>query len=385
MWVLTRRFRNEIAYFYQKYSMKKLFGIWFVVVLGCSQNPDLVINGSIDTLEPTKIIRYIPDTNNQPRPYDTVVSKEGEFSFKITVDVPTLNFIMVEGQAGNFPFISEKGELQMSIETQNLTNSKVVGTLSNDDLIAFKEKSNEFGVGLNSLTTQINEARQFNDNLLVEELQKQYLQLQEEIKAYEVSLVKEKTNSYLAALMLDRMLNTKTIVPLQAKPIFSNYTSRIKNTTLGRAIEDKLNAPVSPTSIGNQAPNFTAPSPDGTLIELSQQLGKITILDFWASWCRPCRVENPNLVRTYNKLKNKGLHVVSVSLDRDKKRWIQAIQDDGLNWDHVSNLQYWRDPVAQLYKVSSIPATFILDENGVIIAKNLRGPELEATLSRLLQ
>ena len=260
-----------------------------------------------------------------------------------------------------------------------------MGTLSNDDFFAFKEKSNEFGVGLNSLTTQINEARQFNDNLLVEELQKQYLQLQEEIKAYEVSLVKEKTNSYLAALMLDRMLNTKTMAPLQAKPIFSNYTSRIKNTTLGKAIEDKLNAPVSPTSIGNQAPNFTAPSPDGTLIELSQQLGKITILDFWASWCRPCRVENPNLVRIYNKLKNKGLHIVSVSLDRDKKRWVQAIQDDGLNWDHVSNLQYWRDPVAQLYKVSSIPATFILDENGVIIAKNLRGPQLEATLSRLLQ
>ena len=385
MWILTRWFRNEIAYFYQKYFMKKLFWIWFVVASGCSQNPDLVINGSIDTLEPTKIIRYVPDTNNQPRPYDTVVSQKGEFSFKIIVDVPALNFIMVEGQSGNFPFISEKGELKMNIETQNLTNSKVVGTLSNDDLFAFKEKSNEFGVGLNSLTTQINEARQFNDNLLVEELQKQYLQLQEEIKAYEVSLVKEKTNSYLAALMLDRMLNTKTMAPLQAKPIFSNYTSRIKNTALGKAIEEKLNAPVSPTSIGNQAPNFTAPSPDGTLIELSQRLRKITILDFWASWCRPCRVENPNLVRTYNKLKNKGLHIVSVSLDRDKKRWVQAIQDDGLNWDHVSNLQYWRDPVAQLYKVSSIPATFILDESGVIIAKNLRGPQLEATLSRLLQ
>ena len=95
-----------------------------------------------------------------------------------------------------------------------------MGTLSNDDLFAFKEKSNEFGVGLNSLTTQINEARQFNDNLLVEELQKQYIQLQEEIKAYEVSLVKEKTNSYLAALMLDRMLNTKTMAPSKLSPFF---------------------------------------------------------------------------------------------------------------------------------------------------------------------
>ncbi len=94
---------------FTKVFYEKAFWIWFVVVSGCSQNPDLVINGSIDTLEPTKIIRYIPDTNNQPRPYDTVVSQEGEFSFKIIVDVPTLNFIMVEGQSGNFLLSPKKG------------------------------------------------------------------------------------------------------------------------------------------------------------------------------------------------------------------------------------------------------------------------------------
>ena len=154
---------------------------------------------------------------------------------------------------------------------------------------------------------------------------------------------------------------------------------------LGQGIQSVLSAPLSPTAIGNKAPNFTAPSPEGTTLELQKQLSKITVLDFWASWCRPCRVENPNLVRTYNKLKDKGLHIVSVSLDRDKKRWIQAIKDDGLTWDHVSNLQYWRDPVAQLYKVSSIPAMFILDENGIILAKNLRGAQLEAKLTQLLQ
>ena len=128
----------------------------------------------------------------------------------------------------------------------------------------------------------------------------------------------------------------------------------------------------------------TGPDPDGGTFSLEDRLGKITIIDFWASWCRPCRVENPNLVRLFNKHKDKGLQIVGVSLDRTKPKWIQAIADDGLVWDHVSNLQFWNDPIAKLYKVSAIPATFILDENGVILTRDLRGPMLERKIDELL-
>ena len=374
-------------YFCQKFCMRYLICIFVLSLAACSSTPsDLTIDGTINTKDSVTIIRYVPDSNNQPRPYDTIVASKGVFSLKSSLDVPMLNFIMVEGYSGNFPFIAEKGYLTMTIDVNDLGKSSTRGSISNDSYMDYKAQTTAFSETLNQLTAEINEARQLNDNLLVEELQKKYTAQQAAIQAYEKKLVETENDSYLAALLLERMLANKSMSTALAKPIFESYSPRIQQTALGKSLLAKINAPVSPTAIGSQAPNFTAPTPEGAPLELQKNLGKkITILDFWASWCRPCRIENPNLVRTYNKLKDKGLHVVSVSLDRDKKRWVQAIKDDGLTWDHVSNLQYWRDPVAQLYKVSSIPATFILDENGVIIAKNLRGPQLEATLSQLIQ
>ena len=367
--------------------MRYLICSFVLSLAACSSTPsDLTIEGTINTTESVSIIRYVPDSNNQPRPYDTIVANKGVFALKSSLDVPMLNFIMVEGYAGNFPFIAEKGHLTMAIDVNDLGKSTTRGSISNDSYMDYKVQTTAFSEALNQLTAAINEARQLNDNLLVEELQKKYSAQQAAIQTYEKKLIETENDSYLAALLLERMLANKSMSTTMAKPIFEGYSPRIQQTALGKSLLAKINAPVSPTAIGSQAPNFTAPTPEGATLELQKNLGKkITILDFWASWCRPCRIENPNLVRTYNKLKDQGLHVVSVSLDRDKARWVQAIKDDGLTWDHVSNLQYWRDPVAQLYKVSSIPATFILDENGVIIAKNLRGPQLEATLSQLIQ
>ena len=365
--------------------MRIVFAIAIFLIAACTSPHDLEISGTIDSSDSINIIRYVPDANNQPRPYDTVVAVNGSFSFKVAVEKPQLNFIMVEGLNGNFPFIAEKGQLAMSIDTENVAQSKTTGSMSNDDYMAYKSKTEAVGRELNRLAGEINEAQQLNDNLLVEELQKQYAVTQQAVQVYEKEVVTHNTDSYLAALLLERMLNNKSMSTAQAKPLFEGYSERIKTSVLGQSLLNKVNAPISPTAIGSLAPNFVAPTPEGGSLELQKSLKKITILDFWASWCRPCRIENPNLVRTYNKLKDQGLHVVSVSLDRDKARWVQAIKDDGLTWDHVSNLQYWRDPVAQLYKVSSIPATFILDENGVIIAKNLRGPQLEATLTQLIQ
>ena len=135
-----------------------------------------------------------------------------------------------------------------------------------------------------------------------------------------------------------------------------------------------------------KAPEFTLADTAGTNVALSSFKGKYVLLDFWASWCRPCRIENPNVVRVYKKYHDKGLNIISVSLDKagQRERWLQAIEKDEMDWYHVSNLQFWQDPIARMYNVRAIPATFLLDADGKIIAKNLRGQALENKIASLL-
>ena len=142
-------------------------------------------------------------------------------------------------------------------------------------------------------------------------------------------------------------------------------------------------------NIGDKAPDIKLSDPEGKTRSLSDLKGKIVLIDFWASWCRPCRMENPNVVKAYDKFKDakfkkaKGFEIFSVSLDRNKTDWVRAIESDNLKWDnHVSDLKFWQSEAARIYNVNGIPATFLIDEEGTIIAKNLRGGTLESTLEK---
>ena len=135
--------------------------------------------------------------------------------------------------------------------------------------------------------------------------------------------------------------------------------------------------------IGAIAPDFQQDTPEGTSMKLSDHRGKIVLVDFWASWCGPCRKENPNVVRLYQKYNEQGFDVLAVSLDRTKDRWLKAIEKDGLEWHHVSDLKGWQNAVAKQYSVSSIPHTILLDREGKILARNVRGPTLENKLKEI--
>jgi len=157
-------------------------------------------------------------------------------------------------------------------------------------------------------------------------------------------------------------------------------------------LSSNSNTPAIGIKIGDKAPELVFNNPDGNPIKLSSLEGKMVLIDFWASWCPPCRRENPNLVEDYKLFKDKnfkngkGFTIYSVSLDKNKKSWMSAIESDGLEWEyHVSDLKYWNSEGAALYNVRSIPSNFLIDGNGVIVAKNLRGPYLTKVLQSLIK
>ena len=152
-----------------------------------------------------------------------------------------------------------------------------------------------------------------------------------------------------------------------------------------KSIKDRL-AAMKVVSVGQKAPDFTMNDPDGKPVSLSSRIGsKLLLIDFWAAWCNPCRQENPNVVKVYNEFHKKGFDILGVSLDQQKEDWVKAIADDKLTWTQVSDLKYWGNAAAKLYAVNSIPSNFLLDENGIIIGRNLRGDDLYKKVNEELE
>lgn len=343
-----------------------------------------VIKGTTDLPDGKKIFRIIANNNRQPSTVDTTEVVNGAFYLKGDVSQIDINFLLVEGEKVNSAFILEEGKIEISLYKDSLDTPYLGGTSSNKDLHVYREETKKYATQMNAIIKEIQEANRLGDNLLVEDLQQQYTHFQEKLKRYEENFVATKNDSYISVLILERFLAQKTMPKNEIKSIFETYTDRLRSSKSGIVISNNINTPIHPTAIGEIAPLFEGPTPKGDRIALESLRGKVTIIDFWASWCRPCRIENPNLVRLYKRMQPKGLEIIGVSLDRNKASWERAIDDDGLQWKHVSNLQYWSDPIARLYSVRAIPAAFVLDREGRIVAKNLRGAQLDAKIEELL-
>jgi peroxiredoxin len=215
-------------------------------------------------------------------------------------------------------------------------------------------------------------------------MQAKYKAVQLEQKNVLKTFITENPNSYLSLLALTSVSGPSPDVA-EVEPLYESLSDGLKKSEQGRQLKSAIDA-LKLTAIGAMAPDFIQNDVNGVPVRLSSFKGKYVLIDFWASWCGPCRQENPNVVRTYNKYKNKNFTILGVSLDREngKSAWLAAIKNDGLTWTQVSDLKYWNNLAAAVYGVRSIPQNFLIDPTGKIVAKDLRGDDLDNKLAELL-
>ncbi|WP_185955303.1 TlpA disulfide reductase family protein [Solitalea koreensis] len=367
--------------------MKKIIALCaFCIVCICiaCTKKGFEITGDVQGVqEGTKVLLLsFGDESEAP---DTIAQgkiEKGKFSMQGKVEVPELYVFMIEGIQGYKPIFVENSIIKLSGSADKLMQATVTGSKTHDELNQNQQIINKYQAEQNKI---IDEANKKLGDKASSAQKDSVMALLERVRAKQIKEVNEfaikNPGSFVAPTLI--LNSADELDPSIYNQIYENFSEDVKKNSAAKYLKVQLDK-LATVAVGQKAPELKGKNPEGKDISLSEIKGKLTIIDFWASWCGPCRAENPNVVRIYNKYHDKGLNILGVSLDKNATEWKKAIADDQLNWNHVSDLMFWDSQLAKAYKVEAIPHTVLIDENGVIIANNLRGEELEKKIAAIL-
>jgi peroxiredoxin len=364
--------------------MKKFFFLPLIAIAigACSSEPHYVINGKIDGADSvTFLLQKIE--NGKIVTIDSAIAYKGSFRMKGgAIKYPDLVLLSARNTRMRTQFYLENAEMTITGRLDSLYGAKITGSKTQDEYNGFVTSLNVFSEKYNKVYNDYQMAEQTGDTAKAAQLMKEIEAGEKEMTQKQKDFVKNNPSSFAAPQILSGL--TYDMEGSEIETYINAMDTSVANTETIRNLKTRVEK-MKAAAIGQKAPDFTLNDPDGNPVSLYSKVGaKLLLVDFWAAWCGPCRQENPNVVKVYNEFKKKGFDVFGVSLDRTKDDWVKAIANDKLTWTHVSDLQYWKSAAAQMYAVSAIPANFLLDENGVIIGRNLRGEVLYNKVKEVL-
>ncbi len=334
---------------------------------------------------------------------DSTNVKDASGKFTLKGMVPEQGLYRIRFDNGKFVLLAlDAGNMKLEGDANNLETMKVTGSEATSELQQFLQDVSKQSIALTEEMRKVDSLHgaKVPDSVLQPQLEA----IQKKEKDFEqgfFTLAEKTKNPANAVFAISQVRNPEEIIA--HKQVIAGLTTRFPKNTLVKSMTDKIaeleknnqlsagdaaggdDEAATAVKVGMEAPDFTLPDPNGKMISLKSLRGKYVLLDFWASWCGPCREENPNVVKAFQQFKGKNFTVLGVSLDKTKDQWLAAIAKDGLTWNHVSDLKFWDSSVVPLYGINAIPTNFLLDPQGKVIASDLRGDALTAKLREVLK